>query len=102
VYCTTQPVGKLIPNAWGLYDMSGNVREWCSDCYDPEYYTEAAVIDPQGPEPPVSDYIRRVRRGGGTVSSHDIAFCRSAMRYSNIQQFAQPDTGFRLVRESGD
>lgn len=100
IYCSTQPVGKLIPNAWGVYDMSGNVQEWCSDCYDPEYYTEDAVIDPQGPVPPTSDYIRRVRRGGGTAGSHDIAFCRSAMRYSNIQQFAQPDTGFRLVREN--
>ena len=70
--CTTQPVGKLRPNAWGLYDMSGNVREWCSDCYDATYYTADPVTDPQGPVPPESGYVRRVRRGGGP-SAHMIS-----------------------------
>jgi formylglycine-generating enzyme required for sulfatase activity len=101
-HCSTQPVGGLLPNAWGLYDMSGNVMEWVNDCYDPAYYTADAVTDPQGPTPPTTGYVQRVRRGGGTADIHDIAFCRSAMRYNNIQGFAQPDTGFRILRESAD
>jgi formylglycine-generating enzyme required for sulfatase activity len=100
--CSTQPVGRLIPNAWGLYDIGGNVMEWCSDYYDPAYYTEDAVTDPQGPVPTETEFIPRVRRGGGTANLHDVTFCRSAMRYSNIQEFAQPDTGFRVLRESED
>jgi formylglycine-generating enzyme required for sulfatase activity len=101
-HCSTQPVGQLTPNAWGLYDMSGNVMEWCHDRYDPAYYTTDAIVNPQGPEPPATGYVSRVRRGGATADLHDIAFCRSAMRYHNIQGFSQADTGFRLVRESND
>ncbi len=95
-------MGALLANAWGLHDMGGNVMEWCRDCYDAAYYTADAVTDPQGPVVPSSGFVSRVRRGGGTADLHDIAFCRSAMRYFNIQGFAQADTGFRLVRESGD
>ncbi len=102
LHCSTQPVGGLAPNAWGLHDMSGNVMEWCNDSYDAKYYTADAVTDPQGPAPPASGNVKRVRRGGGTADIHDIAFCRSAMRYYNIQGFAQPDTGFRVLRESAE
>ncbi len=101
-HCSTQPVGGLLPNAWGLHDMSGNVMEWCNDCYDPAYYTADAAVDPQGPTPPSTGFVQRVRRGGSTANIHDIAFCRSAMRYYNIQGFSQPDTGFRVLRESSD
>jgi formylglycine-generating enzyme required for sulfatase activity len=76
----TQPVGKLRPNAWGLYDMHGNVWEWVQDWYGP--YTAAAAVDPAGP----SSGSRRVFRGGAWLSA--AGGCRSASRYS-CQVFAQ-------------
>lgn len=59
----TTPVGSYKPNEYGLYDMHGNVYEWCQDFYKEDYYKYSPKIDPQGPETP--DYAdRRVTRGG--------------------------------------
>jgi formylglycine-generating enzyme required for sulfatase activity len=46
----THPVGQKNPNAWGLYDTQGNVREWVSDLYTANYYSNSPVVDPTGPE----------------------------------------------------
>ena len=86
---TTHPVGQKQPNAWGLYDMHGNVWEWCLDWY--EDYPTTSVTDPVGP----STGSYRVMRGG---SWYDCANgCRSANRGSNNPSGGSFIYGFRVA-----
>ncbi len=71
----THPVGEKKPNGWGLYDMYGNVSEWCQDSYDAGYYAKSPMDDPTGP----TGGSFRVFRGGCWFSP--AMFCRSAYRY---------------------
>ena len=91
---TPAPVGKHRPNAWGLYDMHGNIWEWCLDCYSEKLGTDPAV-DPKGPE----EGYYRVNRGGDFAS---LAYmCRSANRNRSVSQWRQLyctiNVGFRLA-----
>jgi formylglycine-generating enzyme required for sulfatase activity len=85
----THPVGQKKPNAWGLYDMHGNVLEWCQDRYDD--YPYRLVRDPVGP----FFGCDRVMRGGGCYDS--AGGCRSANRYYDIPNVRYGNIGFRLV-----
>jgi len=86
------PVGQKIPNLWGLYDMHGNVFEWCSDYYDQKYYSNSPSVDPNGP----SSGISRSLRGGSWDNGQSYLRCsyRSAYRVSRGLL-----VGFRVVND---
>jgi len=86
----TYPVGDRKPNAWGLYDMHGNVWEWCEDWYGK--YGAEAVTDPSGP----ATGSRRVLRGGGW--GLDARFCRSASRATDEPRGRGIYLGMRVAR----
>jgi len=85
-----QPVGKKAPNELGLYDMSGNVWEWCNDSYDANYYSVSPQNNPQGPNTE-SD---RVCRGGAWHNTETDGFCRV---YRRGVKGVPSQGGFRLA-----
>jgi formylglycine-generating enzyme required for sulfatase activity len=98
----THPTGQKKPNRWGLYDMYGNVSEWCEDVYDAAYYRQSPAADPPGPPSPGKD-VRRVIRGGSWKSSADM--CRATFRQGERTGdtdacFFTDFCGFRCVRRA--
>ena len=92
-YVFTAPVGSFRPNPFGLYDMLGNVYQWCSDWYGGDYYKNSPPADPQGG---AAD-SEGAYRGGGWGSPPEL--CRCANRGSVVPAGRPCDIGFRVVGE---
>ena len=93
VYPYTSPVGSFAPNGYGLYDMTGNLWEWCWDWYA-EDYSSGSQTDPRGP----ASGAYRVFRGGSWISS--AVSWRAALRYGNDPSGSDFYVGFRPARSS--
>jgi formylglycine-generating enzyme required for sulfatase activity len=98
----THVVGEKKPNRWGIFDLYGNVSEWCEDVYSPTYYRESPPADPAGPPNPGKD-VKRVMRGGSWKASADM--CRSTLRQAERTGdsdacFFTDYCGFRCVRRA--
>ena len=91
----THPVGQKKPNAWGLYDMHGNVWEWCQDWWKNEYYKESAVDDPTGP---IRGRFRVIRGGGWTDRAR---MCQSAYRSTGLPGDRYSLPGLACLPSSG-
>jgi len=87
---STRPVGQKQPNAWGLYDMHGNILEWCWDWMAP--YTAEPKVDPIG----ASTGTRRIYKGGNWNMNAN--WCRSAYRFGQFQGMESHYVGFRVGR----
>ncbi len=96
----THSVGEKKPNGFGIFDLYGNVSEWCEDVYSPTYYRESTTADPHGPPSPGKD-VKRVIRGGNWKSSGEQ--CRATFRQGERTGdtdacFSTDFCGFRCVR----
>lgn len=99
---TTAPVSSFPANDFGLYDMSGNVWEWCADYYQPDYYHSSPLKNPSGPDssfdPQEPGIVKRVQRGGSFMCSDQ--YCvgyRVSARMKGEEDTGAFHTGFRCV-----
>ena len=92
-------VGQKIPNAFGLYDIHGNLFEWCQDWYAAYYYAVSPINDPPGPEEGSKHVIRSGRYGEGWHCGTN-SCCRSADRVSREPDHKWVNIGFRVARSA--
>jgi len=97
-HSTTAPVKSYLPNAWGLYDMYGNVAEFCLDWYDKDYYANGPMNDPCNNRPDY-DYMQRVSRGGSWLfSPRAMNYCITLIGVPWSDNTSRRcDTGFRII-----
>ena len=86
------PVGQKLPNAWGLYDMAGNVSEWTADLYDEEYYSQSPSQDPRGPNSSAGIVLR-----GGSWGFPPILLYSAHREYVGIPGDGDGRQGFRCA-----
>src|SRR5262249_40512618 len=87
-------VGSYPPNAFGLFDVHGNVWEWCHDWFDQGYYSRGEPADPRGA--PADTGLRVLRGGSWEMNS---TFCRAAKRVRNVPDHRSKVYGFRVAAD---
>lgn len=103
-YAAVAPVKQFAADSYGLYDMNGNIWEWCSDFYRPDYYKASPVDNPQGPgdsfDPDEPGAVKRVQRGGSFLCSDE--YCiryKAGSRGKGEVSSGSNNLGFRCVKD---
>lgn len=95
-YKMRAPVGKFPPNVYGLFDIAGNVWEWCNDTFDPDYYANSPAKDPKGP---VTGSEKVIRGGSWMCSENYCQGYRAAARSHSAPDSGLNNLGFRCARD---